>query len=78
MLQNESSKDIDRIPGLGNIPIIGELFKSRQFRNNSSELLVFVTPTLIQPDTRTNQEAIERAKALYTEDDENYKFNLLD
>ncbi len=78
MVQNESSKDIDRVPGLGNIPIIGELFKSRQFRNNSSELLVFVTPTLIQPNSKVNQDAFERAKGLYSKDDENYKFNLLD
>lgn len=39
------------LPGLSQIPILGHLFKSQEFLNNKSELVVFVTPEIIQPDT---------------------------
>jgi pilus assembly protein CpaC len=38
-----------KIPGLGEIPILGKLFRSRSKQRSESELLVIVTPTLVQP-----------------------------
>lgn len=78
MISNESSKDVDKVPGLGNIPIIGELFKSRQFRNNQTELYVFVTPRLINPAHEVNQSALEQVEKINEEHPKNYKFNLMD
>jgi pilus assembly protein CpaC len=37
------------VPGLGDIPILGELFKSDQFQHNESELVILATPYLVQP-----------------------------
>lgn len=49
-LYNErGSKSFDEFPGLGSIPIIGELFRSRSFRNSKTELIVIVTPYLAGP-----------------------------
>jgi pilus assembly protein CpaC len=45
MFQSNRSKDVDKMPVLGDIPIIGELFKSRAFRSDESELLIAVLPT---------------------------------
>ncbi len=49
LLSKESSNDIDKIPGLGNLPILGNLFKSKNIRNSVSELVIFVTPEVIEP-----------------------------
>jgi pilus assembly protein CpaC len=39
----------DKIPGLGDIPVLGELFKSDRFNKNESELVIVVTPYLVEP-----------------------------
>jgi len=50
LLSSESSTDIDKIPGLGSLPILGHLFRSENVRNSVSELVIFVTPEVIEPD----------------------------
>ena len=45
LFQASSSKDIEKMPILGDIPILGELFKSRDFRNEESELLIALMPS---------------------------------
>ena len=39
----------DRYPGLGDIPILGSLFRSQQYQKNQTELVIFVTPRLARP-----------------------------
>ncbi len=48
LIQNEVSKTIRKVPVLGEIPIIGELFKSEEFQENETELVIIVTPTIIK------------------------------
>lgn len=50
LIKNESAKDIAKVPLLGQIPVLGELFKSRSFRENQSELAIFITPSEVQGD----------------------------
>jgi pilus assembly protein CpaC len=47
LLDNESSRNLTKIPILGDIPILGELFRSRALRQRRTELLVVVTPSLV-------------------------------
>ena len=47
LLQRNSSTDIDKVPLLGDIPVLGALFRSKRFQNKETELVVFVTPTVI-------------------------------
>ncbi len=49
LIDNSESATISQIPGLGNIPILGELFKSRSFRRNESELLFLCTVKIDNP-----------------------------
>jgi len=49
LLSSESSKDIARLPGIGKLPILGRLFRSDNVRNNVSELVIFITPEVIDP-----------------------------
>jgi type IV pilus assembly protein PilQ len=41
------SHTVNSVPGLSSIPILGNLFKRNQKTNNRSELLIFITPTII-------------------------------
>ncbi|MCC2665643.1 MAG: putative CpaC, partial [Geminicoccaceae bacterium] len=36
-------------PGLGDVPILGTLFRSQRFRSNETELVILVTPYLVRP-----------------------------
>ncbi len=49
LLQNNSNYDVDKVPWLGDIPILGSLFRSDRFRRDESELLILVTPYVVQP-----------------------------
>jgi pilus assembly protein CpaC len=50
-LSRRNTTTIDKVPFLGDIPIIGELFKSRRFQNDETELVIFVTPRIVSPFT---------------------------
>jgi len=47
LLQEDLRTTIDGVPGLKDTPILGQLFRSRDFRNNESELVIIVTPYLV-------------------------------
>lgn len=47
LLDNEATRSLTKIPILGDIPILGELFKSRALRQRRTELVVVVTPQLV-------------------------------
>jgi Flp pilus assembly secretin CpaC len=49
VLQREQQSDENAIPHLGDVPVLGSLFRSRRFNNRESELVVFVTPWLLEP-----------------------------
>ena len=49
LLQSETGKDVDSLPGLGKLPILGKLFRSDNLRNNVSELVIFITPEIVDP-----------------------------
>lgn len=49
LLNNGTANNVDKVPGLGNIPILGSLFKSRRFQRDETELVIVVTPYLVRP-----------------------------
>jgi pilus assembly protein CpaC len=49
LLSNISQNDVAKIPVLGDLPIIGYLFKSKAERKERTELVVMITPRLVQP-----------------------------
>jgi pilus assembly protein CpaC len=60
LLQRNSNTDIEALPFLGNIPILGALFRSKHFQNKETELVVFVTPHLVDSHTPALIDRIER------------------
>jgi pilus assembly protein CpaC len=49
LLQNDLNNNISKIPGLGDVPVLGELFKSTAYQRNETELVVLVTPVVVKP-----------------------------
>ena len=49
LMQNTSSSSIDKVPGAGDIPVLGALFKSNGWRRSETELMIIVTPYLVKP-----------------------------
>ena len=49
LIDNKISKQISKVPLLGDIPILGALFRSTRYQNNETELVMLVTPKIIRP-----------------------------
>ena len=49
LLDNKVQKQVSKIPLLGDIPILGALFRSTRYINNETELMVMVTPKIVRP-----------------------------
>ena len=49
LLLDNSRQENRKIPGLGDLPIIGALFQSDRFQRNESELVIIVTPYIVRP-----------------------------
>jgi pilus assembly protein CpaC len=49
LLQNTANNSIDKAPFLGDLPILGSLFRSTHFQKQETELVVIVTPYLVRP-----------------------------
>jgi len=49
LLSNSHDNNIDKAPGLGDVPILGALFRSNAFQRNETELVIVITPFLVRP-----------------------------
>ncbi len=49
LLSQSTSENLRKTPGIGDIPILGALFKSEEFRRDETELVIIVTPYLVRP-----------------------------
>lgn len=49
LMSANSQRSLDKAPGLGDVPILGNLFRSREFRRGETELVIVVTPYLVKP-----------------------------
>jgi pilus assembly protein CpaC len=49
LIQDNISTDINKFPWLGNIPILGALFRSSRFQRQETELVIIVTPYVVRP-----------------------------
>ncbi len=49
LLQRDLNQSFNKLPGLSNVPILGPLFRSNQFRNQETELVIIVTPYIVRP-----------------------------
>ncbi|HEX7455786.1 MAG TPA: pilus (MSHA type) biogenesis protein MshL, partial [Gallionella sp.] len=52
LMQDTRAGDTSQIPGLGSIPVLGELFKARTDRNDKSELVIFLRPVILNQESQ--------------------------
>ena len=51
LLDNRVTKQFEKIPGIGDIPILGKLFQSETLNKSKNELLIIVTPHIVHPQS---------------------------
>ena len=49
LISNSTRNNLDKVPGLGDLPVLGPLFRSTRFQRSESELVILVTPYLVAP-----------------------------
>ncbi|MDX1974298.1 MAG: type II and III secretion system protein family protein [Rickettsiales bacterium] len=49
LLKRDTANTINKLPGVGDLPILGALFRSSNFQNDLSELVIIVTPYIVRP-----------------------------
>jgi pilus assembly protein CpaC len=49
LLSNSMGSSVEKMPGAGDIPVLGALFKSNGWRRNETELMIVITPYLVKP-----------------------------
>jgi pilus assembly protein CpaC len=54
LLKEETKQDLDSLPGLMNLPVLGALFRSRDYQAGETELVIIVTPYLVNPTSPAN------------------------
>jgi pilus assembly protein CpaC len=78
VFSHDEQKAVSKLPGLGHIPIIGELFKNRAFDSTKRELVIFVTPRIVNPDSDKIRTIIEDVKARYKQARGEVNFGIFD
>ncbi len=49
LLDTQTTEILSKIPGIGDIPVLGKLFQNKSISRNNSELLVLITPEIVRP-----------------------------
>ena len=64
LLAQNSNNSINKLPFLGDLPVLGNLFKSTNFQAGRTDLVIFVTPTVTDPGSAQNRQRLDKAKDL--------------
>ncbi|WP_320035937.1 type II and III secretion system protein [Halarcobacter sp.] len=62
LINTQNSYDLDKIPALGDVPVLGFLFRSKVFKEGKSELVFFLTPEIIDPETNNQANGYKNTK----------------
>ncbi len=65
LVDQKDAKAVEKVPIIGNFPILGELFKSRDFTNRNTELVIFLTASLMSPESEKNREMLRSIEKGY-------------
>lgn len=58
LLNNNQTQSLSKYPFLGDLPILGTLFRSTRFQSNQSELVIIITPYIVKPAASPDQMAL--------------------
>jgi len=62
LFQRQVTEDLDKVPGLSEVPILGELFQTTRLRRDETELVILVTPYLVKPTSDRLATPLERRR----------------
>ncbi len=57
LFDGSTSRTLEKVPGIGDVPVLGELFRSRRFRRNETDLVILLTPRLVSAETAESRNA---------------------
>ena len=77
LINNQVRQSVAKIPVLGDIPILGALFRSTRFRNDETELLFIVTATVVTPPPPGSPETPDPATLMELRPEEKEEFTLV-
>jgi general secretion pathway protein D len=80
LIQDDSKQSLSQVPGLGGLPLIGGLFRSKGNQNTKRNLLVFLQPTILRDNngaTALSQQRYNQIRTLQLELDQNGEFTRL-
>ena len=60
LVNSDLAKDVSKLAGLGDIPVLGALFRSTNFRSGRTDLVILVTPMVIDP----SEDAVKKASGI--------------
>ncbi len=63
LLKRNKSTTVDKLPFLGDIPILGALFRSKRYQNDETELVVFLTPVAVDKNSDALQNSMDETNA---------------
>ncbi len=78
LFNNTEEKAVNKFPLLGHIPIIGELFKSREFKEGKTTLVVFVTPKVVTSEHPWVKKTIKDMQKMYEEYEDEVGWQVFD
>jgi pilus assembly protein CpaC len=67
LFDGSDNENLYKVPGVGDVPVLGELFKSRNFQKKKSDLVIFLTPHLVAADSPSNLAAVKSGEEKRTE-----------
>jgi len=71
LMRQDSSDSYTKVPLVGDAPLLGRLFRSKSLSKTKRDLLIFLTPTIVRPDSQTGYEKYANGlpnKEVYTND----------
>lgn len=64
LVKDEAGKNYNKVKWLGDVPVLGELFKSKNFQNKQTELVIFITPYIYDAASELNRKELEKSEVI--------------
>jgi pilus assembly protein CpaC len=64
LVKDEAHKNYNKVKWLGDVPVLGQLFKSKDFQNKQTELVIFITPYIYDAASELNRKELEKSEAI--------------
>lgn len=75
LIDRDIGKNSEKIPFLGDLPVLGALFRSTNYRNNRTELVIFVSPTVFDAESDLNKQKVQRREQVFETFKKNAELN---